>query len=151
GSDGSEAEGQVGEGGQAEAEMAQGEEGRDGRGGGGDLEERLEELAEDLESIDDPELNKLAQELRQQMRHWGRAPGGNMRGLPGLEVDERMNPIKERLHNLIDEIVKRKMRMSGTANVPDEYRRLVDRYFKALSDDLGDAEVSETPEAATTE
>jgi hypothetical protein len=49
---------------------------------------------------------------------------------------ETLPPVARRLRELIDETVQREMLLNRDERIPDEYNRLVEKYFRALSDDV---------------
>ena len=53
-------------------------------------------------------------------------------------AETTLEPTVERLRTLINEIVQKEFLLNRDDRVPDKYTRLVERYFKALSDDLSE-------------
>ncbi len=110
-------------------------------GGPGGMGARVEDLANELEAIEDSTINKLAEKMMVRIRNpWGPRSGGGppttRRGVPLAVAEEYLGPIVVRLHELIAEVIRQEVLAARDDRVPDRYRRLVERYYKALSDDL---------------
>jgi cytoskeletal protein RodZ len=108
------------------------------QGGEAATAQRLNELAEDLAELRDAELARLAQKLHQQAGPQNVA-GTRSMGLlvPAKTIsDGTLTPAIGRLRDLITELVRYQLLVDRDERVPDEYKALVERYFKALSDDL---------------
>jgi len=102
-----------------------------------DAAERLEDLAEELKDLRDEQLEQLGEQLLEQVGPQNRRGRSNPgQAIPETVVDTTLTPAVERIKVLIDEIVQHEMLMNRDDRVPDKYARLVERYFKALSDDL---------------
>ncbi len=98
---------------------------------------RLARHADALAAFGDAQLNELAEKLREALRGQGDASGGGSRpGGSGGVLVERLGPIVERLQVMVVEVVRRTMVLDRDDRVPDRYRTLVEKYFKALSDDM---------------
>jgi hypothetical protein len=99
--------------------------------------ERLEELGEDVTTLGDRELTQSAEVLLRHMADSGRqARSADGITVPEAVVSESLSPMTRRLQVLIQEVLKDRLAVDSQEQVPDEYRRLVERYYRALSDDL---------------
>jgi DNA repair exonuclease SbcCD ATPase subunit len=98
---------------------------------------RLRDLADDLADLDDDPLEELGNRLREQVGPQN-IRGGPERGvmIPETVSTETLPPVARRLRELIDETVQREMLLNRDERIPDEYNRLVEKYFRALSDDV---------------
>jgi hypothetical protein len=108
-----------------------------GRGGQSETTARLRDLAQELKDLNDAELERLGNRLSEQMGAQnlrGKAATGKV--VPKEVGAKVLTPAVQRLQAMIDEIVQREMLLTRDERVPDKYTRLVDSYFKALSDDL---------------
>ena len=84
----------------------------------------IEELARDLESFNDEQLGRIAQRL---------SPKD-----PGRPPDrDALAEAEKRLAELIAEIIGQEYVDAAGDNIPREYERTVEDYFRALSDDFG--------------
>lgn len=112
-----------------------------GAGTSGGIQSRLQELSDELLTFDDARLAELVERLharsgdRSVSRSGGGAPPYPGGGL-GDRAGESMLPIVTRLQELIAEVIRHEVLLGRDERVPDRYRRLVEQYFKALSDDL---------------
>lgn len=101
--------------------------------------ERLEELAEELKDLKDEELDELGDQLLEQVGAQNvRGSHRTARVAPKEIAETTLEPTVERLRTLINEIVQKEFLLNRDDRVPDKYTRLVERYFKALSDDLSE-------------
>ena len=113
-------------------------EGGAGQGGEETTEERLEDLGEELKDLKDAELEEIGDRLLEQIGPQnvsGAKPLGG-RVVPETVSETTLKPAVRRLQELIEEIVQREMLLHRDDRVPDKYARLVEKYFKTLSDDL---------------
>ncbi|MCX7044610.1 MAG: hypothetical protein NTX50_03855 [Candidatus Sumerlaeota bacterium] len=125
---------------QSQAQQPQQQQ-KDGPQGDGAQEEKIEDLAQDLKDLKDDDLEKLAKKMLQEaaVAEGGKRSKQKMHySLARVDADKTLKPIIGRLKDLIAQIVQEQMLINRDVRVPDKYNRLVDRYFKALSDDLGE-------------
>ena len=100
-------------------------------------EERMAKLARELKALPDKELKDLGKKLAQN------SPGGEGEaeykpGQGGVLPAELLAEIQRRLRLRIAEELKKNILKTQEHQVPAEYRRLVEEYFKSLSDDIED-------------
>jgi hypothetical protein len=109
-----------------------------GRKDGGETTvKRLRNLADEFENLKDEPLEELGRKLRrlvgpQNLR--GRPESGTL--IPEEVSRSTLPPAARRLRRLIDETIQREMLLNRDERVPEAYNGLVEKYFKALSDDL---------------
>ncbi|MBT3376631.1 MAG: hypothetical protein HN742_07920 [Lentisphaerae bacterium] len=104
-----------------------------------DTTERLTELAEELKDLKDEELDELGDQLLEQVGAQNVSGGHRTAQVAPKDIAETtLEPTVERLRTLINEIVQKEFLLNRDDRVPDRYTRLVERYFKALSDDLAE-------------
>ena len=98
---------------------------------------RLQELADELDELEDAELDRLADELRKQAGPFN-VSGDTSEGpiTPEALGETAVAPVLERLRQLLAETVNQAFLLDRDDRIPDEYMDLTERYFKALSDDL---------------
>ena len=95
--------------------------------------ERLMMLTEDLEDLNDEALDRLVEELKSEIR----IPGQEQTNTPQAGGDElTLKPIAARLRDMINRIIENELLINRDSRVPARYNTLVERYYKALSDDL---------------
>jgi hypothetical protein len=107
----------------------------DGKGKELSPEERMAKLARELQSLPDQKLKELGSQLGQQPA----AGGGESEYKPGqggVLPATLLAQIQQRLRTRIAEELKKNILRTQDHPVPPEYRRLVEQYFKALSDDI---------------
>jgi len=98
--------------------------------------EKLSELAEDYQELQDEKMEELGKRLETEVAPQNLdAAGTDGQEIPKDVTQEALEPGAKRLRQLIDEIVEREMLIDRDRRVPEEYRPLVDTYFKELSDD----------------
>ena len=95
----------------------------------------LEELIEDLEALGDKKLDALAKELKKEMEKGGGRPESE-KYEKGTVDPELLKAVRARLKKMMAKVIKENMLQSVDDNVPDEYSKLVEQYFKALSDEI---------------
>ncbi|OGV81805.1 MAG: hypothetical protein A3K19_26435 [Lentisphaerae bacterium RIFOXYB12_FULL_65_16] len=108
-----------------------------GQGAQKETTARLQDLAEELKDLNDAELAQLGNRLMEQVgpqNQRGKSAAGKV--IPKEVSTKTLTPAVQRLQTMIDEIVQREMLLNRDERVPDKYTRLVDSYFKALSDDI---------------
>ena len=124
---------------QTQAQTAANEEARPNNQGGSPrkLAQRLDDLAEELQDLNDETLEELGEQLMEQVGPQN-VTGDPLRGkvVPQLITETTLTPTADRLRQLIDDIVRKEILLNRDERVPDAYGRLVERYFQALSDDL---------------
>ncbi len=86
-----------------------------------DNPEQKMELLELLKMFDDDELNKESEQLK---------------GMRSGQMGSNIENIVARLNALIDELLKDEITNESDIRVPSKYKRMVEEYFKALSDDI---------------
>jgi hypothetical protein len=98
--------------------------------------EKLSELAEDYQELQDEKMEELGKRLETEVAPQNLdATGTDGQEVPKDVTQDALEPGARRLRQLIDEIVEREMLIDRDRRVPEEYRPLVDTYFKELSDD----------------
>ena len=98
---------------------------------------RMQDLGTEAKGLADPELERLAEMLLGRLEHDGGASwsaGGIV--VPEAVVGESLEPMALRLQQLIQEAMRDQLPADASRRVPDRYIRLVERYYRALSDDL---------------
>ena len=91
----------------------------------------IAELAQELARANDPELERIASSLNDTL---GQLPD-NL---------ESLGEAQKRLLVLLDELIKRDFPDTGEGKIPLVYKRTVEDYFRALSDDFADDPSEET-------
>jgi len=124
-----------------EASELRGDVATEAAGGGGTVPfstiDRLGELGKEVSSLGDEELTRTATILLHSLEDgstsaWG--PGGIV--VPEELGGEALGPMIDRLQELIQDVMRDQLPTDSDERVPDEYIRLVERYYRALSDDL---------------
>lgn len=112
-----------------------------GQGDSSDMDSRIRELMEALENFEDGSLQAHSRPLKNAVqrpateRH-GRGSPDAYYGLHGEEVARSLDAIAKRLQALIIESIQHKLHADKDVRIPAQYRRLVEQYYKLLSDDI---------------
>ncbi len=89
----------------------------------GNRSENKMDLIEMLDMLKDTSIEKQKEKLK---------------GLSGESLNKEMDALVKRLNTLIEELLKDKIDSGSDIQVPSKYKRLVEEYFKSLSDDMED-------------
>lgn len=97
-----------------------------GNGEGPSFDESTRELAGDIDDFRDDQLERIARELEKEA--------------PDFEKIAPLAAAERRLADLIEELTGQNRADDSGGHVPPAYRRAVEDYYRALSDDFGDEE-----------
>ncbi len=104
--------------------------------GPGGARERLNRLADELADLGDPQLIEFSGQLRRTANEARGGPGAPGQAFASFDVDSSLGPIIQHLQYLIKEVMRAEATRDSNQTVPDVYLRLVEKYYKTLSDDL---------------